>query len=97
MKGGVKLKLIYYVKLRELMARYGLTKNDIAKIIGMTYRQTSKILHRETSPVSGKPYVFDIIEATKIVLYFRQLGEDGISMDSLFFDDTLSNENIRGA
>jgi hypothetical protein len=53
------------------MADYELDKQDIANIIGKTYRQTSKILHREISQNSGKPYVFDMREAVKIVVYFR--------------------------
>lgn len=86
------MKLIYYIRLRELMARHGMSKYDIANIIGKSYRQTSKMLHREVSPESGKPYVFDIIEAAQIVMHFRRLGED-VTIDNLFFNQAVSNEN----
>lgn len=69
-EGGYKMKKIYSEKLRELMARHLVDKKDIANIIGKSYRQTSKILHRELSH-TGKPFVFDIVEASKIVLFFR--------------------------
>lgn len=86
------MKKIYYVRLRELMAKHLLDKKDVAMIIGKTYRQTSKILHREISTSSGRPYVFDMVEAVKLVKHFRGLGED-ISLDELFFADMLSIEN----
>lgn len=66
------MKRIYYRELRKLMADYALDKSDIAKIIGKTLRQTSRILHRELSPRTGKPYIFDLSEAVKIVVYFRE-------------------------
>ncbi len=71
-KKEVTMKRIYYRELRKLMADYALDKSDIASIISKTLRQTSRILHRELSPKTGKPYVFDLCEAAKIVTYFRE-------------------------
>jgi hypothetical protein len=71
-KKEVTMKRIYYRELRKLMADYALDKSDIAKIIGKTPRQTSRILHRELSPKTGKPYIFDLCEAVNLVAYFRK-------------------------
>jgi hypothetical protein len=95
-KGMILIKKIYYAKLRELMAKYLLDKNDIAVIIGKSYRQTSKILHREISS-AGNPFVFDINEGYKLVMHFRNLGECKLTFDELFFNDMLSNENKKSA
>lgn len=86
------MKKIYYKRLRELMAKHLLDKQDISKIIGKSYRQTSKILHNEISGLTGKPFVFDIREAVKLVTHFRNLGEV-ITIDELFFDDVISIED----
>lgn len=88
------MKNIYYKKLRELMAKHLLDKADIAKITGKSYRQTLKILKHEVSEVSGEPYVFNLAEAAAIKNYFQQLGETDITIDTLFFDEVFSNENI---
>lgn len=88
------LKNIYYKKLRELMAKYLLDKKDIAEIIGKSYRQTLKILKHEVSEASGEPFEFSLTEAVILTKHFRQLGETDITIDTLFFNDVFSNENV---
>lgn len=83
------MRNIYYSKLRELMAKHLMDKQDIAKIIGKSYRQTSKILHGEFSTHSQKPYIFDINEACKITKVFKDKGEN-ITVEDLFYDEVLS-------
>lgn len=87
------MKNIYYKKLRELMAKHLLNKNDIADIINKSYRQTLKILKHEISEVSGKPYEFNLSEAAALKKHFQDLGED-VTIDELFFEDVFSNEGV---
>jgi DNA-binding XRE family transcriptional regulator len=57
-----------YPKLMQLMAKHGVSRDDISKTIGVTYRNTLKKINGETN--------FDIIEAAKITKVFRDLGDD---------------------
>lgn len=88
------IKNIYYIKIRELMAKHLLDKTDIAEIIGKSYRQTLKILKHEISESSGEPFVFSLPEAIILTKHFRELGETNLTMEELFFDDVFSNENV---
>lgn len=81
-------RTVYYSNLRQLMAKYGLNKGDIAAIIGKSYRQTLKKLNREKSQ-SGKVSRFDIEEAKKIVEYFKGMGEP-VTADDIFFDNVVT-------
>lgn len=83
------MKPICYEKLRILMAKYLVSKGDIAKVVQKSDRQVSKVLHKEISPLTKKPFVFDIVEAVKIVSFFKDKGED-ISIDELFYDEVFS-------
>jgi 3-keto-L-gulonate-6-phosphate decarboxylase len=85
------MKVVHYPYLMQLMAKYGLNKCDIAKIIGKSYRQTIKKLNKETSKL-GKETTFDIEEAAKIVSFFKEKGEE-VSVDIIFFNGMVSNEN----
>jgi hypothetical protein len=91
-KGGTQVKSIYYSLLRQLMAKYGLNKGDIAILIEKSYRQTIKKLNREES-VKGKPALFDVNEGGKVAAFFKSKGEN-VTIDMLFFDDVVSNENV---
>lgn len=92
------MKKVYYTKLRELMAKHLMNKTDVAKIIGKTYRQTLKKLHKETSGASGKPFIFDSVEIALLIKHFRNLGEDKLTVEELFpelfFNPMFSNENV---
>jgi DNA-binding XRE family transcriptional regulator len=90
--GGVDVKSLYYSYLRQLMAKYGLNKGDIAKLIGKSYRQTIKKLNREASD-AGKVVLFDVNEAGKVAAFFKSKGEN-VTIDMLFFDNVVSNESI---
>lgn len=85
------MKSLYYSYLRQLMAKYGLNKGDISKLIGKSYRQTIKKLNREKSD-SGKTVLFDVNEAGRVVAYFKSKGEN-VNIDMLFFDEAVSNED----
>ena len=57
-----------YPALMQLMAKHGVSRDDIAKTIEVSYRNTLKKINGET--------LFDIIEAGKITKVFKDLGED---------------------
>jgi len=57
-----------YPILAQLMAKHGVSRNDISKIIGVTYRNTLKKINGEV--------LLDILEAGKIAKCFKDLGED---------------------
>ena len=57
-----------YPLLAQLMAKHGVSREDVSKIIGVTYRNTLKKINGNT--------VFNIIEAGKITKAFMDLGED---------------------
>ena len=65
-----------YPALAQLMAKHGMTKGDISKIIGVSYRNTLKKINGET--------LFNIVEASKIVLALNEMGED-TTIEHLFF------------
>lgn len=84
-----KLELANYPNLRQLMAKYNLTKGDIAKIINKSYRTTLKRMNKEIA-ACGKMSKFDIEEAMKIVNYFKELGEP-VTTEYIFFDSMVTN------
>jgi DNA-binding XRE family transcriptional regulator len=84
-------KTVHYRSLRQLMAKHGLNKGDIASIIGKSYRQTLKKMNKEKSK-SGKIAKFDIDEAEKVVRFF-QAKDEKVTVDYIFFDQPFSNEN----
>lgn len=57
-----------YPILAQLMAKHGISRNDISDIIGVTYRNTLKKINGDV--------LFDIVEAGKVAKFFRDLGED---------------------
>lgn len=57
-----------YPVLMQLMAKHGVSREDISKTIGVTYRNTLNKINGET--------MFDIIEAGKVTKVFKDLGED---------------------
>ncbi|KNY30207.1 helix-turn-helix domain-containing protein [Pseudobacteroides cellulosolvens] len=77
--------VVHYSNLKQLMAKYGMTISDISQIVGKSYRQTIKILNKEKMQ-SGTIPVFNVNEASKIVIYFHKLGEASVTLDELFFD-----------
>lgn len=67
-RGGEKMnKKPAYPALAQLMAKHGIRKGDISKIIGVSYRNTLKKINGET--------LFNIVEAGNITKVFRDLGE----------------------
>lgn len=77
------LKKVNYPNLMQLMAKYGVSRNDIAITIGKSYRHTLSKFYKKVT--------FDIIEAYKIVSLFKGLGEN-ITMEFVFFDEVVTNE-----
>lgn len=71
------------------MAKHLVSKKDIAKLVGKSDRQVSKILCKELSPLTNKPFVFDIMEVVLIVQFFKHKGEN-ITVDELFYDEVSS-------
>jgi hypothetical protein len=74
---------VTFPELRALMAKYGLTKNDMGNLIETTYGTFSKKLNLQ--------YFFNFPEMLKIFDFFKSKGED-ITIDKLFFEWKLSNE-----
>jgi DNA-binding XRE family transcriptional regulator len=76
-KGGDEMKKKpTYPILAQLMAKHGMTKGDISKIINVSYRNTLNKLNGKT--------LFDIVEASKIVSALNELGEN-ITIERIFF------------
>jgi DNA-binding Xre family transcriptional regulator len=68
------MKRPVYPNLAQLMAKHGVSKEDISKTIGISYRNTLKKINGET--------VFDIMEAAKIVKLFKEeFGENTVTID----------------
>lgn len=65
----------YYWRLRELMAKYGLSQSEIAKIAGISEVSLSKKLN------TGQE--FKITPAYRIITHFRNLGEN-VNFEELF-------------
>lgn len=65
-----------YPLLAQLMAKHGISREDISKIIGVTYRNTLKKINGNT--------IFNIVEAGKIVKVFNDCGET-VTIDNIFF------------
>lgn len=76
-RGGEKMnKKPAYPALAQLMAKHGMRKGDISKIIGVSYRNTLKKINGET--------LFNIVEASKIVLALNEMGEN-TTIEHIFF------------
>jgi DNA-binding XRE family transcriptional regulator len=73
-----------YPILAQLMAKHGISRNDISKTIGVSYRNTLKKINGET--------LFDIMEAGKIVKVFNGNGEK-VTIDDIFFHHMETNVN----
>jgi hypothetical protein len=71
-----------YPILMQLMAKYGLDRQDIAEIIGRSYRNTLKKINREQTGMDTIA-LFDIVEAGKITKFFKDKGEN-VTVDSIF-------------
>lgn len=65
-----------YPILAQLMAKHGVTRNDISQTIGVSYRNTLGKINGDT--------MFNIVEAGKIAKVFKDLGE-GVTIDDIFF------------
>jgi DNA-binding XRE family transcriptional regulator len=65
-----------YPIMAQLMAKHGVSRNDISETIGVSYRNTLKKINGNT--------IFDIVEAGKIAKVFKDLGED-TSIEDIFF------------
>lgn len=65
-----------YPILAQLMAKHGISKNDIAEAIGLSYRNTLYKINGGT--------LFNIVEAGKVAKVFKDLGES-TSIDAIFF------------
>ena len=65
-----------YPILAQLMAKHGVSRNDISEAIGISYHGTLFKLNGE------RP--FNIVEAGKVAKIFKDLGED-TSVDAIFF------------
>lgn len=65
----------HYWRLRELMAKYGLSQSDIAEIAGISEVSISKKLN------TGQD--FKITHAYKIFTHFKNLGEN-VDFEELF-------------
>lgn len=65
-----------YPILAQLMAKHGMTKGDISKIINVSYRNTLNKLNGKT--------LFDIVEAGKIISTLNNFGEN-VTIDYIFF------------
>jgi DNA-binding XRE family transcriptional regulator len=87
--GGEKMKMPHYPNLRQLMAKYGMTKGDIAEILGITYRQTLSKMNRVKTKKGHA--IFSMEEGFKISKFFQNLGEK-VTVDYIFFDSVTSNE-----
>lgn len=77
-------KEVNFPVLLQLLAKHGMNRQHVAEIIHRSYRQTIKKLSKQAP--------FDIEEARNIVVFFRGLG-DNVSVESIFFDEAVSNEN----
>lgn len=76
-RGGEKMnKKPVYPVLAQLMAKHGMRKGDISKIIGVSYRNTLNKINGET--------LFNIVEASKIVSALNEMGEE-TTIDHIFF------------
>lgn len=64
-----------YPILAQLMAKHGISRNDIAKAIDLSYHGTLFKLNGER--------LFNIVEAGKVTKIFKDLGED-TSIDAIF-------------
>lgn len=65
-----------YPILAQLMAKHGVTRNDISQTIGVSYRNTLGKINGDT--------MFNIVEAGKVTKIFKDLGED-TSIEAIFF------------
>jgi hypothetical protein len=72
------------------MAKHLVNKKDIAKVVQKTDRQVARILHKEISPSTKKPFVFSIVEAVLILNFFKGKGEDSLTLDELFYNEVSS-------
>lgn len=79
-------KCITFPELRALMAKHGLTQQDMGKIIGNTYRTFGKKLNGEAD--------FTFSEMWKIKEYFKSFGSRK-NTDEIFFDWKLTKVNTR--
>lgn len=64
-----------YPVLMQLMAKHGVSRDDVSKTIGVSYRNTLKKINGDTA--------FDIIEAGKVVRVFKDNGEN-VTIDDIF-------------
>jgi DNA-binding XRE family transcriptional regulator len=65
-----------YPTLAQLMAKHGVSREDISKTIGVTYRNTLKKINGDV--------LFNIVEAGKIAKVFTVIGES-VTIDDIFF------------
>jgi DNA-binding XRE family transcriptional regulator len=59
------------------MAKHGISREDISKTIDVSYRNTLAKINGDV--------LFDIVEAGKIVAKFKDVGEENVTIDSIFF------------
>jgi DNA-binding XRE family transcriptional regulator len=71
-----------YPILAQLMAKHGLTRKNISEIVGLSYRHTIRKLNKDKTS-RGIVALFDIVEAGRIVKYFKDLGEE-VTIDGIF-------------
>ena len=76
---------VAYPELRALLAKYGVTYSDLAEVVGMDY---SSVALKMTDKREFKGS-----EMHKIKDYFFKKGEQGLSLEKIFFDWKFTNEN----
>lgn len=69
---------VTFPELRAMMARYGVTQNDLAELL----KDSSHTFGKKINALAE----FTFNDMVKIKEYFRQKGEVNLTMDSLFFD-----------
>lgn len=73
-----------YPELRAIMAKYGVSKSELARVIGNTYQTATKKLNCESE--------FSFNDILNIYYHFLVLDKD-IDINVLFFDWRLTNVN----
>ena len=84
---------VTHPELRAMMARTNTTRQELAEAVGIAYRTFSSKLNREIIG-DREPATFNIDEAAKIIMHFRQKGIE-VTSDELFFDQVVTNVTTR--
>lgn len=69
---------VTFPELRAVMARYGVTQNDLSTLVGDSSHTFGKKINALAE--------FTFNDMVEIKEYFRQKGEVNLTVDSLFFE-----------